>query len=137
MLEIADPVFGQMRYDYRWGKKESIYFFGKKQTVKICAKAFNEKPVTDSQRASYLKMKKNLDAILNECADKIYDYLNKFYNAKLEDKSKVDERVQFTHIIFMQNGDTVLLFDTDYDIENGIGIQIYPEMEIGPQDAFL
>lgn len=43
MLEIADPVFGQMCYDYRWVKKESIYFFGKKQTVKICAKAFNRK----------------------------------------------------------------------------------------------
>lgn len=37
----------------------------------------------------------------------------------------------------MQDGDTVLLFDTDYDIENGLGIQIYPKIEIGPQDAFL
>ncbi|MDE6719725.1 MAG: hypothetical protein K2J68_07725, partial [Treponemataceae bacterium] len=54
------------------GKKRKHLYFGKKQTVKICAKAFNEKPIADSQRASYLKLKKNLDAILNECADKIY-----------------------------------------------------------------
>lgn len=137
MLEITDSVFGQMHYEHRWVKEENIYIFGKNQTVKICAKAFNEKPITDSQRASYLKMKKNLGNVLNECVGKIYDYLNKFYNAKLEDISKVNEYVQFTHIIFMQNGDTVLLFDTDYDIENGIGIQIYPEIEIGPQDTFL
>lgn len=137
MLEITDPVFGRMCYEHRWIKKEDICIFGKNQTIKICAKAFNEKPITDSQRTSYLKMKKNLGNILNECVDKIYDYLNKFYNAKLEDVSKVNEHVQFTHIIFMQDGDTVLLFDTDYDIENGIGIQIYPEIEIGPQDAFL
>ena len=137
MVEITDPVFGQMRYEHRWVKKESIFIFGKNQTVKICVKAFNAKPITDSQRSSYLKMKENLETILNECADKIYDYLNKFYNAKLEDASKVNEHVQCTHIIFMQNGDTIFLFDTYYDIENGIGIQIYPEIEIGPQDAFL
>ena len=29
------------------------------------------------------------------------------------------------------------LFDTKYDVENGIGIQIYPEFEIGTQDTFL
>lgn len=137
MLGIIDSVFGKMCYEHRWTKEENIYVFGKTQTIKICAKSFNEKPITDSQRASYLKIKKNLDDILNECAEKIYDYLNKFYNAKLENRSKINEHIQFTHIIFMQDGDTVLLFDTDYDIENGIGIQIYPEMEIGPQDAFL
>ena len=37
----------------------------------------------------------------------------------------------------MQDGDTIFLFDTKYDVENGIGIQIYPEFEIGPQDTFL
>lgn len=37
MLEITDPVFGQLCYDHRWIKKESIYIFGKEQTVKICA----------------------------------------------------------------------------------------------------
>ena len=77
MVEITDPVFGQMRYEHRWVKKESIFIFGKNQTVKICVKAFNAKPITDSQRSSYLKMKENLDTILNECADKIYDPVQK------------------------------------------------------------
>ena len=55
---------------------------------------------------------------------------------KLEDKAKINEAVKLTHIIFMQDGDTIFLFDTKYDVENGIGIQIYPEFEIGPQDTF-
>ena len=34
MLEIADPVFGQMRYDHRWIKKESIYSIVFQCTIK-------------------------------------------------------------------------------------------------------
>ena len=34
-------------------------------------------------------------------------------------------------------GQLVLLCEAKWDTENGIGIQIYPTMEIGPQDTFL
>lgn len=36
MLEIADPVFGQMRYDYRWGKKKHLFFWQKADSKNMC-----------------------------------------------------------------------------------------------------
>lgn len=137
MLEINDSVFGKMKYDHRWIKEEKILLFDQDYNVKICAKAFNEKPISDFQRDSYKKMKKELDAILIKCVSMISDYLKNIYGATLANTSEVIEAVKLTHIIFMQNGNTIFLFDTEYDVENGIGIQIYPEMEIGPQDTFL
>ena len=37
----------------------------------------------------------------------------------------------------MQDGETVLLFDSSLDDDNGIGIQLYPNIQVGPQDTFL
>ena len=137
MLEINDSVFRKMKYEYRWIKEEIFHIFNKDQSIKICAKAFNEKPITDFQRESYKKLKQNFYSIIETCCNLISDYSVQFYSVKLEDKAKINEAVKLTHIIFMQDGDTIFLFDTKYDVENGIGIQIYPEFEIGPQDTFL
>lgn len=50
MLEVNDYVFGKMVYDHRWIKNEVISIFGKQKKIKICAKAFKEKPISDFQR---------------------------------------------------------------------------------------
>ena len=137
MLEINDSIFEKMRYEHRWVKDEVFHILDKDQTVKICAKAFNEKPITDFQRDSYKKLKHDFDTIIEQCWNLISDYSAKFYSMELKDKSKIGEMIKLTHVIFMQDGDTILLFDAKFDLENGIGIQIYPDFEIGPQDTFL
>ena len=137
MTEITDSVFGKMSYNHRWIKEENFLFLNKDFKVKVCAKAFNEKPITDEQRKSYSTLKSDYESIVKDCTPIAIDYLNKFYSANIQNETDLINNITFTHIIFMQDGDTILLFDTDYDVENGIGIQIYPTMEIGPQDTFL
>ena len=40
-------------------------------------------------------------------------------------------------ILFQQDGTIVFLAECEWDIENGIAVKLYPEVEVGPQDIFI
>lgn len=39
--------------------------------------------------------------------------------------------------MFTQNVDIILLFDSVYDEENGVGVQLLPSSQVVPHDIFL
>ena len=143
---VNDQVFGQMKYNHRWVKQENIALWGNKHDVKIVAKAYSSKPITDAQRESYIFFKSNLAKISEETETLICKYVKdnlediSIYWSNAKEYHSADEfngDVTLTTVLFNQNGDIILLCDAVWDIESGLGIKIHPQYEIGPQDLFL
>lgn len=137
MGNINDNVFGNMEYNHRWVKTEKISFFNKTIDVIIAAKSYKEKPITDEQRESYKKFKAEIQTISDKAKTAVVDYLAKTGNKTISFETELNSILRLKTILFVQDGDVILLFDSSIDEENGIGIQVYPSIEVGPQNAFL
>lgn len=143
---LNDNVFRQMEYHHRWVKDEFINIWGKRIKIKIVAKAYKKKPITDAQRESYKFFKSNLAQISQKTEELICSYVKDNYkeiqtywsNAKIYNAAKdFGDDLLIKTAMFEQDGTIVLLCDVAWDIENGLGIKIFPEYVIGLQDLFL
>ena len=110
------------------------------------AKAYSGKPITDAQRESYARYKANEKEIAQTVAEVITDYVNTNCNELAEtwmgarmvsSVSDLADIVTPKTLLFTQTGDALLLLDCAWDIEHGLGVQIFPEYKIGSQDCFL
>ena len=86
MTETNDSVFGKMSYNHRWIKEENFLFLNKDFKVKVCAKAFNEKPITDEQRKSYSTLKSDYEIIVKDCTPIAIDAYEKIVLSTMEQK---------------------------------------------------
>lgn len=143
--KVKDEVFGEMTFLHPWVKKEEITLFGKIQTVRIAAAAFVGEGILDRQRDSYRFFKENIDKVSEKCEKALIEYVRKygaeFYPycpelAKADDTELVGFIVLKT-VLFRRDGSVVLMFDAKWDEENGVGIQVYPDVKIGWQANFL
>lgn len=109
-------------------------------------KAYSGKPITDAQRESYARYKANEKEIAQTVAEVITDYVNTNCNELAEtwmgarmvsSVSDLADIVTPKTLLFTQTGDALLLLDCAWDIEHGLGVQIFPEYKIGSQDCFL
>ena len=65
--------------------------------------------------------------------NQLNDYIAKY----VEGNYTIDNDVHLTEVLINSDGELILLCEVAWDIENGLGIKIFPEIEIGPQDTFL
>lgn len=137
MITIIDSAFGNMEYKHRWIKKETITFFEKKCEVTIAAKAYNEKPITDEQRKSYKKFKFEISELSEKAKSEVISYISKNENKIILNDIELNNIIKLKTVLFIQDGTTILLCESSLDEENGIGIQLYPCLQVGPQDLFL
>ncbi len=137
MGTINDNIFGLMEYKHRWVKSETINFFGINSNVTIAAKAYKEKPITDEQRNSYTKFKSELKMLSDKAKVETIKYFSNVEKKQIVSESELNSILRLKTVLFMQDGETVLLFDSSLDDDNGIGIQLYPNIQVGPQDTFL
>ncbi|WP_261806251.1 DUF6985 domain-containing protein [Lapidilactobacillus luobeiensis] len=145
-LECQDPVFGKMTYRHRWRKEATIVFLGKKKTIEIGAKAYSKKPITDKQRASYTKFQSESAELLEAAGDSLKDYVNEniadLVNnwpsaRRVKTMSDLRNLVEPTTLLFTQDGTLLFLLECDWDPENGIAVQLLPNIRVGSQDLFL
>ena len=140
-----DHVFGTMKYKHRWFKDEIISIFNRDYNIKIVAKAYFGKPITEQQRVSYLKFKNEYQDFINRVTNLMLSYVND--NAenlslvwegakKIKSDNELQGLVKPTSLLIKQDGTTVMMFDCQWD-EHGIGVQIIPDFQIGSQDIFL
>ena len=142
---VKDIVFGEMTYKRRWLKMELFNFFGKIWDVKVVAKAFSGKPISDEQRDSYQWFKDNL----NQIDEAMYKLASAYINDNCQElamtwngarmvnsPAELAQVVSLKTILFKQDGCTLVLFDCPWD-EHGIAIQLKPDIEIGCQDMYL
>ena len=135
-----------MEYNMRWYKEENIQIFTKKWDIKVIAKAFPGDDITKEQEESYLRFKENEKIYI----ETIENHLKEYVNENLEDLAvywvgarKIINTVDLAKIVepkallFRQDGTILFLAECEWDIENGIAVKLYPEVEVGPQDIFI
>ena len=144
-VTVMDAVFGEMTYKHRWFKTEILNIFEKDFSVRIVAKAFSGKPITDEQRDAYKWFKENLGQINETMTQLASGYINENcqeFDAHGRRESMLTAHADLEQIItprtllFTKDGGILVLFDCPWD-EHGIAIQLKPEIEIGCQDIFL
>jgi hypothetical protein len=141
MEHINDIVFGEMIYNHGWVNRKKIQFWGEVIDFKIKVVTYEENIVLESQREDYQYFISNVERISNETflsvkkyiednKDEIYPYL------PANTKHDVKDLVMPKTILFDEDNVFGILCDCLWD-EHGIGIQILPNIEVGPQDILL
>ncbi|WP_336161351.1 DUF6985 domain-containing protein [Fusobacterium polymorphum] len=143
---VNNSVFGLMEYDFQWEKIEKVSIFKKEYDITISAEAYSEENISKKQEESYLKFKENEKSYIGTIENKLKEYINEnledlatyWVGARkiinIIDLAKV---VEPKSILFQQDGTIVFLAECEWDIENGIAVKLYPEVEVGPQDVFI
>lgn len=144
-VTVMDAAFGEMTYKHRWFKTEILNFFGEDFSVKIVAKAFSGKPITDEQRDAYKWFKENLMQINETMSELASSYINEncqefatnWSGARMVGSSAdLAQILTPKTVLFTKDAGILVLLDCPWD-EHGIAIQLKPETEIGCQDIFL
>ena len=143
---VNNSIFGLMEYDFQWEKTEKISIFKKEYNITIIAEAFPDEDISKEQEESYLKFKKNEKSYIETIENKLKEYVNKNLEdlatywvgaRKIINISDLAKVVEPKSILFQQDGTIVFLAECEWDIENGIAVKLYPEVEVGPQDIFI
>lgn len=120
-----DKVFGDIFYDYGWRKKEEIKFWNIEREIEINAVAYIGEDITEIQRKEYEWLKNNLELISEACLTRINEYILENYSSydiKFKDIPKLISPIE---ILFERDEKVIgILFNCDFDKENGIGIRI-------------
>ena len=141
-----DAVFGVMQYKHRWIKKQIICAFGRKWEITVAAKAYSRKPITIEQRNAYKRFSENESAAIAIVEKAVLSYLNdniKTLSIEWMGARKINNIVDLAQVVtpktllFKQDGTTIMLLECAWDVEAGLAVKIYPEMEVGSQDLFL
>lgn len=141
-----DRVFGEMTYKHRWYKQQSVTMFGKSWNIKVVAKAYSGKHITEEQRRAYRIFSEKEEEVLKRVGEKLKSYVNDSLEGglvggdeikKVEQVCELEQMITPTSLLFKQDGTAILLFDCVWDVENGVAVKLFPEMIVGPQDIFL
>lgn len=142
----TDPIFGDMRYNHRWYKKEKINLFNRQWDITVAAKAYSQKPITNEQQKSYSYFCDNIEKLINEIENNLKEYINlnlqqletNWIGARVIDSSNdLAQIVTPKTLLFKQDGTIILLLDCIWDKEHGVAVKVWPNFEVGIQDLFL
>lgn len=143
---VNNSVFGLMEYDFQWEKIEKVSIFKKEYDITISAEAYSEENISKKQEESYLKFKENEKSYIGTIENKLKEYINENLEdlatywvgaRKIINITDLAKVVEPKSILFQQDGTIVFLAECEWDIENGIAVKLYPEVEVGPQDIFI
>lgn len=142
---VKDRIFGEMCYKHAWIKMQEVMLFGKRWQIKIMAAAYTGERICEEQRLGYCYFGENLSEISGQCTDILLQYVSthrddfsaRYPRMKDLRKETIAEFVSPRTALFAREGSVILLFDVRWDEENGIGIEVYPDVRVGLQDDFL
>ena len=136
---VNNSIFGLMEYDFQWEKIEKVSIFKKEYNITIIAEAFPDEDISKEQEESYLKFKKNEKSYIETIENKLKEYINENLEdlatywvgaRKIINISDLAKVVEPKSILFQQDGTIVFLAECEWDIENGIAVKLYPEVEV-------
>jgi len=139
---INDPVFGQVCYRHGWSKNQEVSFWNKTMVLRITAAAYTDQGINDIQRQNYKDFIENINYYSEKSLEAVASYIedNKqniaMYLPKGKSITNVTDIVFPKAVVFSKDNSYGILCDCEWDIENGIVIQI-PGFKVGPQDMFL
>lgn len=141
MKSMNDDVFGELTYKYGWVCRKEIRFWGKEIEFKIKIVTYEEEVVLKSQREDYIYFLENLDEISEKTYVAVQEYLKmnseEIYSImETEDIEELMSLVIPKTLIFDENHVMGILCECDWD-DDGIGIQVIPEIVVDTQDFLL
>lgn len=139
-----DDVFGQIKYDTMWQKKDSYVLYGKEFEITLFIQGEEKEAPTNIQREAYIVFNDKKTLLVNEIEGKIFEYYQTVYEEYREmygekadlyapvvdETSQLKEFVKPQSIMIPRLKDKRiinLLFKTKWDLEMGIGIQFVNE----------
>ena len=133
-----DPVFGEMIYSHSWSRQETISWWGTRK-VKISAKAFKDEDITNEQRKAFHEYKDTIGNFIDEALPKIYYFLVHIYEYNVPfSLENLREILRPQTVLFLRDGTWGILFDSNIDIENGLGVfKINGQITVGTQEEFI
>ena len=145
---VNNKAFGNMIYDDHWGKNEVVTVFGEELELEIVAVSFDGEGILPIQEKKYLEFKEGieeffvraidaLDDYCDENAEDIIDALFEEHGDSYEPPEDPLELMEFTAILFSQNGDIAILAECEWDTEDGIAIVFDTEGNIIIDDQAL
>lgn len=141
-----DAVFGLMTYHHQWQKKSSLNFLGQEWPVLIAAQAYTGDPISPAEQETYLWVQKNWNSLQGKADQVLKEYIRdncedvaQYWPAirGLETSAEIAQAVTPRILRFQRDGSAVLLLDCLWNVENGLGIQLYPTVTAAGQDFFL
>ena len=134
MEKLNDKVFGEMIYKHSWTKQDSFKFMDKTYNVNITAQAYKGDNILESQQDNFIVFKDFLNKHNKDIEQKLKDYLKNMFNVE----GSLTDLLEPKTIIFERDNSWGILFEIDYDVENGIALFIQnDEIKVGPQDEFI
>jgi len=142
---VRDRTFGEVSYKHAWIKKQDVMLLGKERQIKIMAAAYTGEKICEEQRQGYRYFLEHLSTISEQCRDAIYEYVDsnredlsvQYPQIKEFTKGNLSEFVTPRTALFARDGSIIILFDAKWDEENGIGVEVYPDVWVGLQDMFI
>ena len=140
---ITSKVFGEIVFDYGWKVKEplKIELFGKDYSVDIAAKAYYEtEKITDEQETAFIELKKILEKRLKEAEKEIKEFYEEgcaeYYEGEFS-KEELSEELTPKELLIQKDGECALLITQESDLDNGLAVLLFPEVEVQTQDEYL
>ncbi|WP_312928991.1 hypothetical protein [Stutzerimonas nitrititolerans] len=136
--QLDDAVFGKMEYKHSWYKMQSIRWWGIQELdVKITAHAYTGKNITEQQRNAFIEYQREIEDIIVNSAPILRDSLHSIFDVNYTTEELFIELTPRT-VLFLEDGDWGILFDSKSDIEHGIALYKHNGIwKAGPQDDFL
>ena len=159
MIEINHEIFGKIKYDYYWTRKQDMDIFGKKRSVNLLIQGEEDAEFEQAQKDAFVRFFDNITQILKEAENDIYKYYKAIcqeYRDRIVDGSadetapiissqeEIYRLVEPTDVIFRWSfGKDVrvvgILFDCTWEPEHGLAVKFKDEkvVEVGYQDIVL
>ncbi|QAB14617.1 DUF6985 domain-containing protein [Hydrogenovibrio thermophilus] len=138
MEVVTDAIFGKMTYMHSWVKAVDIDWWGV-CTVKIIASAYKNEQINSEQREAYSFFERNAKKIILNVTPMLRDFIQENYGINNLDSDSLIEKIKPTSVVFERNGTWGILFDSDWDVENGIAVfsDVNGNLKVSDQDSYL
>ena len=139
-MKINDSIFGEMTYDYQWEKEDDVILWEKTFHVQIIVQSEddNAPDISDIQRDAYCFFKKNIAQLENMGCETLLDYINNVLEISDCRENNFLENNTPTAIFFSVTGEWGILFESEYDSEDGIALMYSDEQWVaGPQEILI
>ena len=155
-MNINDPIFGELEYDYGWAKDTIIHFFGKEIEIALMIDGEEDGKFDEEQYIAYHALMNNWDNIEPVLLQSLLDYyiqkrhelgydieVNENY-PQIETTNQLLEMITLVGIVvpygdIHEDRDIGITFDCMWDTENGLGFRLLNEKvtEVGYQDVAI
>lgn len=125
---MIDKDFGEVIFNEGFDTKINVTIFSKTQKVLVTALAYEESDgISKEQKKSFLTFN-----------NKKIEYISKIESILVDEfGNKANDRFNISSIFIDRDGELALLFDDQQNEDEGIAVQIIPEILICEQSNYL